>query len=135
MTTLDHSSDFSAVWAAHRAHVIDVAFRMLGDIGSAEDVVQEAFSRLAKTHPGDVRDARGWLTVVTSRLCLDGIRSAASKRELVHDFAEREPRRPLTDRELDPADRVTLDDSVRLALPLMMQRLNPAERLVLLLHD
>jgi RNA polymerase sigma-70 factor (ECF subfamily) len=135
MITLDDRPDFSEAWAAHRAHVIDVAFRMLGDIGSAEDVVQEAFSRLVKTQPGEVQDARGWLTVVTSRLCLDRIRSAASKRELAHDFTVREPGRPLTDRELDPADRVTLDDSVRLALLVMMQRLNPAERVVLVLHD
>ena len=49
---------------------------MLGDIGAAEDVVQEAFLRLDLAEPGEVRDPRGWLTVVTSRLCLDRIRSA-----------------------------------------------------------
>lgn len=129
------SSDVTAAWAEHRAHLIDVAFRMLGDIGAAEDVVQESFSRLARTRPGEVLDARGWLTVVTSRLCLDRIRSASSKRELVHDFTEHEPRGGVAGRELDPSDRVTLDDSVRLALLVMMQKLNPAERVVLVLHD
>jgi RNA polymerase sigma-70 factor (ECF subfamily) len=128
-------ADFSTAWTAHRAHLVDVAFRMLGDIGGAEDVVQEAFLRLAKTKPGEVQDARGWLTVVTSRLCLDRIRSARSKRELVNDFTEHEPAAPSTQPELDPADRVTLDDSVRLALLVMMQRLSPAERVVLVLHD
>ncbi|HEX6392705.1 MAG TPA: RNA polymerase sigma factor SigI [Acidimicrobiales bacterium] len=129
------NSEFSAAWTDHRAHIVDVAFRMLGDIGAAEDVVQEAFSRLAKTKPGEVLDARGWLTVVTSRLCLDRIRSARTKRELVYDFTGREPAAPLTRPELDPADRVTLDDSVRLALLVMMQRLSPSERVVLVLHD
>jgi RNA polymerase sigma-70 factor (ECF subfamily) len=141
MTNLADSSgpvgreDFSSAWTAHRSHLIDVAFRMLGDIGAAEDVVQEAFSRLAKTQQGEVQDARGWLTVVTSRLCLDRIRSAQSKRELLYDFSDHEPAGSLGARELDPADRVTLDDSVRLALLVMMQKLNPAERVVLVLHD
>ncbi|HUE58089.1 MAG TPA: RNA polymerase sigma factor SigI [Acidimicrobiales bacterium] len=129
------SSELSIAWTAHRAHLVDVAFRMLGDVGAAEDAVQEAYSRLAKTKPGEIQDARGWLTVVTSRLCLDRIRSAQSKHELVYDFTEREPGAGLTGRDLDPADRVTLDDSVRLALLEMMQRLSPAERVVLVLHD
>jgi RNA polymerase sigma-70 factor (ECF subfamily) len=129
------AEDFLTAWAAHRPHVVNVAFRMLGDIGTAEDVVQEAFSRLAKTKPGEVQDARGWLIVVTSRLCLDRIRSAQAQRELPHDFGKGETGVPLASRELDPADRVTLDDSVRLALLVMMQRLNPAERVVLVLHD
>lgn len=129
------SSDVTAAWAEHRAHLIDLAFRMLGDIGAAEDAVQESFSRLARTRPGEVEDARGWLTVVTSRLCLDRIRSASSKRELVYDFSEHEPSVRVAGGEMDPADRVTLDDTVRLALLVMMQKLRPAERVVLVLHD
>lgn len=70
--------------------------------------------------------------MVTSRLCLDRIRSAQSKREVVYDF---DGSTNLSTGDLDPADRVTLDDSVRLALLVMMQRLNPAERVVLVLHD
>lgn len=132
MTDPGFSDGFSAAWTAHRAHLVDIAFRMLGDIGGAEDAVQEAFSRLASTKPGEIQDARGWLTVVTSRLCLDRIRSAQSKREVVYDFNQSTT---LGTPDLDPADRVTLDDSVRLALLVMMQRLNPAERVVLVLHD
>ena len=135
MTSPTGSSELSAAWLAHRAHLVDVAFRMLGDIGAAEDMVQEAFSRLANTQPGEIQDARGWLTVVTSRLCLDRIRSSKSRHELVYDFTQREPGSPSVGRELDPADRVTLDDSVRLALLVMMQRLTPSERVVLVLHD
>ena len=133
------STDFEAAWTADRIHLVDIAFRMLGDIGAAEDTVQEAFSRLAKTRPGEVQDARGWLTVVTSRLCLDRIRSAKSRNEVVFDFTGREPAPPAAvagaGRELDPADRVTLDDTVSLALLVMMQKLSPAERVVMVLHD
>ena len=131
-------------WRDHRPYLIDLAFRMLGDIGAAEDVVQDAFSRLLRTQPGEIDDARGWLIVVTSRLCLDQIRSARARRERPHDaseieFVEVSPL-PATgnayrDALGDPADRVTLDDSVRLALLVMLQRLSPAERVVFVLHD
>jgi RNA polymerase sigma-70 factor (ECF subfamily) len=127
-------------WHAHRPYLIDLAFRMLGDIGAAEDVVQDAFSRLLRTSPGEIDDARGWLIVVTSRLCLDQIRSARARRERPHDAGEIEfvaggkpfpgPGAPG-----DPADRVTLDDNVRLALLVVLQRLSPAERVVFVLHD
>jgi len=127
-------------WHAHRPYLIDLAFRMLGDIGAAEDVVQDAFFRLLRTSPGEIDDARGWLIVVTSRLCLDQIRSARARRERPHDASEIEftgsGQPPASRDELgDPADRVTLDDSVRLALLVVLQRLSPAERVVFVLHD
>ena len=123
-------------WAEHRPYLIDMAYRMLGDIGRAEDVVQEAFQRLSQSDFDASEDARGWLIVVTSRLCLDVIRSARHRRE-----------EPVGDRELrvqaegatsdlaDPADRVTLDDGVRLALLVVLERLAPAERVAFVLHD
>jgi RNA polymerase sigma-70 factor, ECF subfamily len=125
----------------HRHYLVDLAFRMLGDIGSAEDVVQEAYSRLMRTDLDDIEDERGWLIVVTSRLCLDQIRSARSRRERAHDASEIEyvtPVPPGTGAETesaDPADRVTFDDSVRLALLVMLERLSPPERVVFVLHD
>lgn len=127
-------------WHEHRPHLVDLAFRMLGDIGAAEDVVQDAFGRLLRTGPGEIEDARGWLIVVTSRLCLDQIRSARIRRERPHDAGEIEfvtGSQPDVGARLpgDPADRVTLDDNVRLALLVMLQRLSPAERVVFVLHD
>src|SRR5215467_12374250 len=107
-------------WNAHRPYLVDLAFRMLGDIGAAEDVVQDAFSRLLRAMPGEIEDERGWLIVVTSRLCLDQIRSARSRRERPHDSAEIEFVPPHAGPAAtgsvaaDPADRVTLDDNVRL---------------------
>ncbi len=131
MSQHDQVSD---AWRAHHAYLVDLALRMLGDIGAAEDMVQEAFFRLVQAPIGDINDERGWLIVVTSRLCLDHIKSASSRRERPQDMAEQQYR----DRgssSMDPADRVTLDDEVRLALLIVLERLSPAERVVFVLHD
>src|SRR6266566_9844806 len=117
----------SQAYREHRPYLVDLAFRMLGDIGAAEDVVQDAFARLMRVGPGEIDDERGWLIVVTSRLCLDQIRSARSRRERAHDPDEIEFAAPRAQPALaDPADRITFDDSVRLALLVMLQKLSPA---------
>jgi RNA polymerase sigma-70 factor (ECF subfamily) len=126
----------AAAWRADRAYLIDLAYRMLGDIGAAEDVVQEAFLRLDLVEPGVVRDARGWLTVVTSRLCLDRIRSAHNRRERPSDTAWLDSAVSVSQQAMvDPADRVTLDEEVSEALLILLQRLSPAERVCFVLHD
>src|SRR5258708_8699477 len=126
----------SQAYADHRPYLVDLAFRMLGDIGGAEDVVQDAFSRLMRADLGEIEDERGWLIVVTSRLCLDQIRSARSRRERAHDAIAIEFVAPPAEPALaDPADRVTFDDGVRLALLVVLQRLSPAERVAFVLHD
>jgi RNA polymerase sigma-70 factor (ECF subfamily) len=131
--------EISRAYAEHRPYLIDLAFRMLGDIGAAEDTVQDAFWRLMHADLGEIADERGWLIVVTSRLCLDRIRSARSRRERAHDASEIEFTGPAVGAAppplADPADRVTFDDGVRLALLAMLQRLSPAERVVFVLHD
>jgi RNA polymerase sigma-70 factor (ECF subfamily) len=124
----------SDAWRANRAYLVDLAFRMLGDVGAAEDVVQEAFFRLLQAPIDTINDERGWLIVVTSRLCLDHMKSASSRRERPRDMSEHGYRdRPSPS--VDPADRVTLDDEVRLALLIVLERLTPAERVVFVLHD
>jgi RNA polymerase sigma-70 factor, ECF subfamily len=124
-------------WRANWSYLVGLAFGMLGDIGAAEDAVQEAFARLASTEPDQVDDARGWLIVVTSRICLDQIRSARFQRDRPHDATAIEsagvPATPAPP--VDPADRVTLDDQVRLALLVVLDRLTPAERVAFILHD
>jgi RNA polymerase sigma-70 factor (ECF subfamily) len=126
----------AAAWRADRAYLIDLAYRMLGDIGAAEDVVQEAFLRLDLVEPGELRDPRGWLTVVTSRLCLDRIRSAHNRRERSSDTAWLDSALSLGQQTMvDPADRVTLDEEVSEALLILLQRLSPAERVSFVLHD
>ena len=126
----------SQAYREHRPYLVDLAFRMLGDLGAAEDVVQDAFARLLRADAGEIDDERGWLIVVTSRLALDQIRSARSRRERAHDPGEIEFAAPRAQPALaDPADRITFDDSVRLALLVMLQKLSPAERVVFVLHD
>jgi RNA polymerase sigma-70 factor (ECF subfamily) len=86
--------------------------------------------------PGEVRDPRGWLTVVTSRLCLDRIRSAHYRRERPSDTAWLDSALSLSHQTVvDPADRVTLDEEVSEALLILLQRLSPAERVSFVLHD
>ena len=131
-----HDEKISQAYADHRPYLVDLAFRMLGDIGAAEDVVQDAFSRLMRVDFNEIEDERGWLIVVTSRLCLDQVRSARSRRERPHDSSEIEFIAPAAEHRLaDPADRVAFDDGVRLALLVVLQRLSPAERVVFVLHD
>src|SRR5260370_7466817 len=85
---------------------------------------------------GEIEDQRGWLIVVTSRLGLDQIKSARSRRERAHDAIEIEFIAPPAGQALaDPADRVTFDDGVRLALLVVLQQLSPAERVAFVLHD
>jgi RNA polymerase sigma-70 factor (ECF subfamily) len=123
--------ELGQAWRDHRRHVLDIGFRMLGNLSEAEDVVQEAFARLARADLDQIDDVGGWLVVVASRLCLDRLRSG-----------RRHPTSPAgslgdrpADGAVDPADRVTLDDSVRIALHLVLERLTAAERTVFVLHD
>ncbi len=128
-------------WREHRRYVLDIALRMLGDLGDAEDVVQEAYTRLLRTDIDEIDDVRAWLVTVVSRLCLDQLRSARRQRQDPLDEPAQRPSPGVhglgtpSAGAVDPADRVTLDDSVRLALQVMLVRLSPAERTAFVLHD
>lgn len=127
---------FDAVWRDDRARMLGIARRMLGDATEAEDVVQEAFGRLARVDFDELQDAQGWLAVVVRRLCLDRIRSARFRHEsttlgsLPDGVISLPP-----ELAADPADRVTLDDQVQHALAVVLDRLSPAERTAFVLHD
>jgi RNA polymerase sigma-70 factor (ECF subfamily) len=130
-------AQFDLVWRTHRAYLINLAFGMLADIGLAEDAVQEAFARFADADRSKIESPRAWLIVVTSRICLDQINSARSRRERTYDLDQLEFAGTASSAEhpADPADRVTLDDEVRSALFVVLERLTPAERVVFVLHD
>jgi len=130
-------AQLSEVWGANGSYLVDLAFAMLRDIGAAEDAVQEAFARLTVADFDRIEDKRGWLIVVTSRICLDQIGSARSRRERVYEASTIEFAGPSASQAhpVDPADRVTLDDEVKLALLVMLQQLKPPERVVFVLHD
>ena len=119
-------------WAADRPYLLTVAAGMLKRHEGAEDVVQEAFARLAAS-PAAIEDVRGWLLVVTRRLCLDRLDLAENRRTT----AAAEPPEPPEPPEgiPDPADRVALHDEVREALSVVVGRLSPAERTSFVLHD
>jgi RNA polymerase sigma-70 factor (ECF subfamily) len=126
--------DIADAWRAHRPYLVNLAYQMLGDVGEAEDVAQEAFLRLARTDLADIDDVRGWLTVVAGRLCLDQLRSARVRLE-TKLLPEQESALVEVDVIGDPADRVTLDDEVSTALLEVLRHLSPGERVAFVLHD
>ena len=132
---MESNDRFADAWTNHHRFLLDVAYRLLGSYADAEDMVQEAFSRLLRTEPDPIEDVRAWLVVVVSRLCLDQLRSARVKREAYIGPWFPEPLLFSEDASTDPADVVTMDESVRFALLVVLERMSPAERVVFVLHD
>jgi RNA polymerase sigma-70 factor (ECF subfamily) len=122
---------FTALWDAHRRRMLDLAFRILLDFRDAEDVVQEAFTRLARIDIAGIDDPEGWLVVVTTRLCLDTLRTRRRRPTDELDLGGD----PFDPRALDPSRQVTLVDNVTLAMHALLERLTPAERTSFVLHD
>jgi RNA polymerase sigma factor (sigma-70 family) len=118
----------------HRPHLRAVAYRMLGSLSDADDVVQEAWLRLSRSETASVENMRGWLTTIVARLSLDELRSRRSRGEQA--LAGRLPD-PLVDRvdRIDPEHEALLAESVGLALLVVLETLSPAERLAFVLHD
>jgi RNA polymerase sigma-70 factor (ECF subfamily) len=121
---------------AHRSHVRTVAYRMLGSASEAEDAVQEAWIRLSRTDVSGVENLRGWLTTVVARVCLDMLRTRASRREDPLDTHVPDPIIRSIGREPEgPEADAMRADSVGLALLVVLEKLEPAERLAFVLHD
>jgi RNA polymerase sigma-70 factor (ECF subfamily) len=133
--SMEHDTLFTEAWENHHVFLLDVAYRLLGSYGDAEDAVQEAYTRLLRTNLDPVEDVRAWLVVVVSRLCLDQLRSARVRHETYIGPWFPEPLVQSGTAAPDPADLVTLDESVRMALLIVMERMSPAERVVFVLHD
>ena len=120
----------------HRSHVRAVAYRMLGSIAEAEDAVQEAWIRLSRTDVSGVDNLRAWLTTVVARVCLDKLRTRASRREDPLDTHVPDPIiRAVSIREQGPESDAIVADAVGLALLVVLEKLEPAERLAFVLHD
>ncbi|MFD8572182.1 RNA polymerase sigma factor SigJ [Streptomyces sp. NPDC059639] len=128
-----------------RRQLINLAYRFLGSVADAEDVVQETYTRWYAMTPQQqeaIASPGGWLTRVASRICLDLLGSARARRERY--VGEWVPE-PLPDRmdwisgrsggSVDPADRVTLDESVSMAFLVVLESMTPAERVTFVLHD
>ncbi|MEU8295672.1 RNA polymerase sigma factor SigJ [Micromonospora sp. NPDC048909] len=129
-----------------RRQLINLAYRLLGSLADAEDVVQETYARWYARSPQEreaIESPGAWLTKVASRICLDLLGSARARRERY--VGEWIPE-PLPDRAEwisgrpdgatpDPADRVTLDESVGMAFLVVLESMTPAERVAFILHD
>ena len=118
----------------HRTHLRAVAYRMLGSLSEVDDAVQEAWLRLTRTDATSIDNLGGWLTTVVARVCLDMLRSRQSRRE--EPFTPNVPEPVATGTQgSNPEGEALLADSVGLALLVVLDRLEPAERLAFVLHD
>ena len=119
---------------ANRPHLRAVAYRMLGSVSEADDAVQEAWLRLSRAHADGIDNLGAWLTTVVARVSLDMLRARRRGREDPLDLRIPEP---IIDRAdgTDPEHEALLADSVGLALLVVLETLNPAERLAFVLHD
>jgi RNA polymerase sigma-70 factor (ECF subfamily) len=126
-----------------RGLLMNLAYRLLGSVTEAEDAVQEAYARwyaLTDTGRGEILSPTGWLVTVTTRICLDVLGSARARREQYVGEWLPEPvpaqaQWTTATPPVDPADRVTLDDSLSMALLVVLEAMTPAERVAFVLHD
>jgi len=121
------------VFEAHRKYLTGIAYRMLGSYAEAEDVVQDVYLRWHRTDHGDVVDPKAFLARITSRLCLDVLKSARRRRETYVGPWLPEPLIEGLVDESTPAEELAGDLSV--AMMLALERLSPLERAAFLLHD
>ncbi|TDE11194.1 RNA polymerase sigma factor SigJ [Jiangella asiatica] len=130
----DAEESLARAFEANRSRLLRVAYATTGSLIDAEDCVQEAWLRLrGLDDPGTIRDLAAWLTTTVSRLALDALGSARARRE---QYVGTWLPEPLVEaRSHDPAERVTLDESVSMALLVVLEQLSPAERTAFVLHD
>ena len=131
---MDEHEWLAEQFEAERPHLRVVAYRMLGSLSEADDAVQESWLHLSRSDTSGILNLGGWLTTVVARICLDMLRSRKSRRE---EPLEASVPEPTTSREggIDPEQEALLADSVGLALLVVLDTLNPAERLAFVLHD
>jgi RNA polymerase sigma-70 factor (ECF subfamily) len=125
-------------WASkfeeHRPRLLAVAYRMLGSFAEADDAVQESWLRVARASGDDVENVGAWLTTIVSRQCLNMLRTRANRREEPLPIRVPDPIVESGDG-VDPAEQAVLADSVSVALLVVLEALDPAERLAFVLHD
>ena len=124
---------------AQRAQLRSVAYRLLGSTSEADDVLQDAWLRIARSDTDSVRNLNAWMTTVVARLCLDALRSRNARREQPVGVHVPDPIVSLVDpvgaAADDPEQAAVMADSVGLAMLVVLDNLSPPERLALVLHD
>ena len=134
-------STTAAEFERHRGHLVAVAYRMLGTLADAEDAVQETYLRFARTDTSACGTPAPWLTTTIARICLDQLGSARARRETYVGPWLPEPAvgagspAAFAAAPLGPEDRVTLDESVSMAMLVLLESLSPAERTAFVLHE
>ncbi|MEU4329629.1 RNA polymerase sigma factor SigJ [Nonomuraea dietziae] len=134
-----------SVIMSERRQLINLAYRLLGSLAEAEDVVQETYARwyaMSRRQQEAIDSPGAWLTRVAGRICLDLLGSARARRE---SYVGEWVPEPLPDHTewvngqgagtVDPADRVTLDESINMAFLVVLESMTPAERVAFILHD
>ena len=132
---------------SERRQLINLTYRLLGSLAEAEDAVQETYARwyaMSRAQQQAIESPGAWLTTVASRICLNLLGSARARRETyvgewipepLPEPGEGMTGRPVAAAAVDPADRVTLDESVSMAFLVVLESMTPAERVALILHD
>ncbi|GAA4220032.1 RNA polymerase sigma-70 factor (ECF subfamily) [Streptosporangium album] len=128
---MNGDEELAAEFGAIRPRLVGVAYGLLGSLDEAEDVVQDAWLRLGRADREQIQDITGWLVVTVSRLALDVLRSARVRRE---EYVGPWLPEPVVTG-ADPADRVTLAESMSMAMLVVLESLSPAERTAFVLHD
>jgi len=130
---MSSTDERAAIFTETRPLLFSVAYRMLGSVADAEDIVQDAYLRWQRTPDLDVREPRAYLTTVVTRLAINELRSARAQRETYVGPWLPEPL--VTEHAPDSSAAVELAESLSMAFLVMLERLSPIERAVLLLHD
>jgi RNA polymerase sigma-70 factor, ECF subfamily len=118
----------------HRSHLRGIAYRMLGSVSEADDALQEAWLRIRDQDPGSVENMQAWLTTIVGRVCLNMLRARRARREEFSDVYVPDPVVSFEDG-VDPEQEALVDESVGLALLVVLDALSPPERLAFVLHD
>lgn len=129
-----NESDFLAQrFEQHRSRLKAMAYRMLGSLAEADDAVQEAWLRLAQLESDDIDNIGGWLTTVVGRVCLDMLRTRRLRGEVPLEYRLPDP--VVSGEAAGPEQQALIADSIGLALLVILESLNPAERLAFVLRD
>lgn len=129
---MDRHEWLAEQFETNRSHLRSVAYRMLGSLTEAEDAVQETWIRVSRSDMEPVANPAGWMTTAVARICLDALRTRKSRREEVLE-SEQSPTHPSDG--FTAEEEAILADSVGLAMLVILDALEPAERLAFVLHD
>ena len=120
-------------FSEHRSLLFSIAYRMLGTVADAEDVLQDAFIRWQQAPRDDIRSPKAFLVTIVSRLCINHLQSARAQRE--EYVGQWLPEPVVTDAASDPTSAMWAGESISMAFLVLLERLNPVERAVFLLRE